>query len=326
MLISIIVPVYNAQKFLKKCIDSLLAQDCSKFEIILINDGSSDESGSICDNFEKKNANVRVLHQTNKGPSSARNLGIKNAIGKYIAFVDSDDLVSKNYIEALFIYAKESNSDIIHFAYNKEKSGQTIKVSNNLSKLLIHKDICYLLNNTSSNNFLWYPWNKLYKKSLLKKHNILFDSNVKVGEDTLFNLRSFYYANSVFNIDSYLYTYVCNENSITQTPYKDYLNDNMQAHFENRMKFHEENIIGEKTKYYQDIAKYYIEHVFFLLLSNSLNKPNRVLVEELKEMRQLQLFSSLFKHYKSSKRITIKMKLLIYLFKFRQFSLMSKLL
>lgn len=325
-LISIIIPVYNAEKYLNRCLDSILRQDASKFEVLLVNDGSADNSSTICDTYANTNSNVKVYHKENGGPSSARNMGLTKARGTYIAFVDSDDYVMEDFIEILSSHIKETNPDIIFFAYNHLKNDKIFKINNELNKSLDHKKILELLANTSANNFLWYPWNKLYKKSLIDKNNITFDLKIKVGEDTLFNMRCYYYANNVLNINNPLYNYVSNENSITQTPYKAYFNKNIAEHFENRIQFHQENSPINNIKYYKDIARYYIEHSFFLLLANAINKPEGIITRELNDLRQMELFKFLFKYYKPSNRITIKMKILIYLFKYKQFSLMSKLL
>ena len=111
-LISIIVPVYKAEKYLSECIDSIISQTYENFELILIDDGSPDNSGKICDEYAEKDKRIKVIHKENAGVSSARNIGLDNASGEYIAFIDSDDFVDKQYLEKLHCNLKHNDADI----------------------------------------------------------------------------------------------------------------------------------------------------------------------------------------------------------------------
>lgn len=116
--VSVIIPVYNAEKYLRKCLDSVLAQSFADFEVLLINDGSTDGSGKICDDYAQKDARVKVFHKENGGVSSARNLGLDNATGDWIVFVDSDDYVEKNYFEVINNNLSQE-IDVLVFSYWK---------------------------------------------------------------------------------------------------------------------------------------------------------------------------------------------------------------
>lgn len=111
-LISVIVPIYNAEQYLEKCIDSIINQTYTNFEIILVNDGSTDNSGSICDEYAKKDSRIRVIHKENGGLSSARNVGLDNANGEYVSFVDSDDWIEQDMLETLYNSCEENNAEI----------------------------------------------------------------------------------------------------------------------------------------------------------------------------------------------------------------------
>jgi glycosyltransferase involved in cell wall biosynthesis len=124
-LVSVIVPVYKAEKWLHRCVDSILAQTMENFELLLIDDGSPDRSGEICDEYAAKDSRVRVFHKENGGVSSARNLGLDNAQGEWISFVDADDLVEENYIAELLSSAKNDGSLVIS-GLKKEKNGIVI--------------------------------------------------------------------------------------------------------------------------------------------------------------------------------------------------------
>ncbi len=179
-LITVIVPVFNTQEYLKKCVDSFLAQTYTDLEILLVNDGSTDESGKICDEYEKKDSRVRVIHKENGGLSDARNIGIKEAKGNLITFFDSDDYVDEDYIQYLYELKVKNNADIsvcaysivnevgdILFSVKDEKDGR-------LSKELFFKKMLNEEGITVSACF------KLYEKSLFD--SILFPIG-KVCED-----------------------------------------------------------------------------------------------------------------------------------------------
>ena len=128
-LISIIVPVYKAEKYLRRCVDSILAQTYQNIEVLLIDDGSPDNSGEICDEYAEKDSRVRVFHKPNGGVSSARNLGLKEAKGDYIGFVDADDYIDKTMYEVLLCNLIKENSDISICSYNQEDSNGIFHIS-----------------------------------------------------------------------------------------------------------------------------------------------------------------------------------------------------
>ena len=323
--LSIIIPVYNSEKYLSRCLDSILIQDCKNVEILLINDGSTDRSKNVCEEYTRKYSNIKLYNQTNSGPSVARNKGISHAIGTYISFVDSDDYVSDNYIQFLVnSIEKFKYPDII--AFNHVKVGiEEINVTNGLSsnRVYEHEDIVELIKNTSQNPFLLYVSMRFIKLDLIKNNNILFDEDIKMGEDTIFNLESFYSAKKIISVDKYLYNYIANPESITNTKYKPFLIDSMQAHFENRLDFHNKHQNIKSVAHYKDIAVYYIEHILFLLLNNAKNNIDINFVEELRNIRELSIFDFGFKYYSSTGRKTIKMKLIILLFKYRIYNLID---
>ena len=164
-LISIIVPIYNTKSYLKRCIDSLITQSLEQIEIILVDDGSTDESGLICDQFGEKDDRVRVFHRKNEGQSAARNYGISVARGEYVMFVDSDDWVMPEYCKKPFTLAKENNADIVLFRANVF-SGEGVRIEQPVIPLkdgVISKEEAFLFLDKGIDNT---PWNKLYRKNL----------------------------------------------------------------------------------------------------------------------------------------------------------------
>lgn len=178
-LISIIIPVYNAEIWLSKCIKSVLCQTYSEIEIILIDDGSCDKSGEICDYFEREDERVKVFHTTNQGVSSARNLGIQQAKGDYIQFLDSDDWLEPNACEML--KREIENADLVLCGLNIWQAGRTIRKPHlPAGTFILREDVNYyfLLRKINLG-----PCNKLYKRELISRG---FAQDISLGEDTLF--------------------------------------------------------------------------------------------------------------------------------------------
>lgn len=167
--ISIIVPVYNAEDYLKKCVDSLISQTYKNLEIILIDDGSTDNSLELCEKYKKIDNRVKVIHKENGGPSETRNLGIKNASGDYITFVDADDYISANMYKNLINSMKKFNSDISVCKIKKVNKYKKNNISNEykIMKMLKEEALNDLLKLNS--NITDYLYNKVYKKSLFNK-------------------------------------------------------------------------------------------------------------------------------------------------------------
>ena len=180
--VSIIVPVYNTEKFLHRCIDSILAQTYTDFELLLIDDGSKDSSGTICDEYATQDARVRVFHKENGGVSSARNLGLDNARGEWITFVDSDDWISKDYLEEMMTH---SDSDLVIADFTVEGEGQWNE------DLPVGKwqgnDLNKIIESRIGIARITAPWCKLLKKSLIGQ--IRFYTELTTQEDALFMFR-----------------------------------------------------------------------------------------------------------------------------------------
>ena len=190
-LISIIVPVYNAEKVLHYCVDSLLSQTYRDFEIILVDDGSTDCSGTVCDNYADKDPRIRVIHQQNGGVSNARNNGIIEAKGEYICFVDSDDYVSSNYLSAL-IEVKDRYPNIDNIwcgmqttnGYDKDNALRRVVFSNNESISFSSRKNIMDLHEKWLNAC---PFCKLFSREVIISNNLSFDERLSLGEDLLFN-------------------------------------------------------------------------------------------------------------------------------------------
>lgn len=202
--ISVIVPVYNTEKFLNRCIDSILAQTYTDFEMLLIDDGSTDDSATICDEYAAKDERIRVFHKENGGVSSARNLGLDNAQGEWIAFVDADDYVFPCWLEN-FIH-NSSGVDMVvqgfktsyayEAMYNKDVHGVSYKGSCKEGLLELFKN-CYL----------GYLWVKLFRADIIKENHIRFDAKISYQEDENFVLLYAAHAKQMVSIEDIGYMY-----------------------------------------------------------------------------------------------------------------------
>lgn len=209
-LISIIVPVYNAEQFLSRCIDSIILQTFSNFELLLIDDGSVDKSGQICDEYAKKDTRISVFHKENGGVSSARNMGLDNAKGDWVAFIDSDDYIDTEYIQNMYNHIVCEKQLILSGYRSKIKSCNfdeiTLKGSDFVKYLINKKTILYS-----------QPWAKLYNLNVIKKEGIYFPLNIHLGEDAIFNLRYYYVIDVVTFTSDMDYCYeVVNESSLVK--------------------------------------------------------------------------------------------------------------
>lgn len=212
-LVSIIVPIYRVQDYINKCVESIMAQTYSNIEIILVDDESPDNCPEICDDYAKKDARVRVIHKKNGGLSDARNAGLEMATGEYIAFVDGDDYVSSDYIQALYEVCVKDESDISCCGYYRVYGEKLIKAPKSTDKKLFTgieaiRDIF-----TAGTLCEVMAWNKLYKRSLFIDYNIRFPVG-KIHEDTFTTYKLFYYAERVGFIDKPLYYYIQRNDSI----------------------------------------------------------------------------------------------------------------
>ncbi len=199
--ISVVIPVYNAEKYLSFCLDSVLGQDIDDLEVICVDDGSTDSSPEILESYHQKDARIRIIHQTNAYAGVARNNGIKNAAGEYIHFLDADDWVEANAYGMWYSVAKERNADIC-FCLQTRYNLITGKVRKNRRTSKEHIAEVSL---TDSNFMLRsvVPWDKLYRKEFVLKNNLRF-SSTSVANDRFFFVASMLKANRIFILNEYL--------------------------------------------------------------------------------------------------------------------------
>ena len=222
-LITIIIPVYNVEKYLERCIDSVIEQTYKNLEIILVDDGSTDSSGKLCDEFAKKDTRIKVIHKTNGGLSDARNKGLEIATGEYIAFADSDDYLEEDMLETLHNLSTEHNADISIVSYYEYYNGKLIGVRDS-KKLEIFNKLDAMKELLMDTKIQSYAWNKLFKRNLFE--NLTFPKG-KNFEDIATTLLLFEKSEKVVLLEEPKYYYLRRDNSIVGTrnakTYLDYL-------------------------------------------------------------------------------------------------------
>lgn len=215
---SIIVPVYNVDEYIRLCVDSILEQTFRDFELLLIDDGSSDNSKIICDAYIKQDKRVKVFHKRNGGVSSARNYGIEQACGQWICFIDGDDTVDSTYLDDFEM--NERNTDMYIQGYRRVANGVIIKECKVTGQLMSFSDILAYM---EDNNIINSPCFKLYNREIIITNNIRFDERFSYGEDHLFSLTYMLYAKILTYSQKCGYNYR-NDNQISLTnriiPYK----------------------------------------------------------------------------------------------------------
>jgi glycosyltransferase involved in cell wall biosynthesis len=206
-IVSVILPVYNCERYLVKCLDSILTQTYKSLEVIIINDGSSDSSREIAERYTKQDKRIKLVNQGNNGVSASRNVGLKNSIGKYVLFIDSDDYIENNMIEFLINSAEKYNAQITASGLFIEESSsdhirktwESIAFNGGENIILNNEELKRIFPEKLSTTGFRAVFAKLYRLDYIKQNNAFFDPEISLGEDYLFNLPLFR------NIDRYVY-------------------------------------------------------------------------------------------------------------------------
>ncbi len=263
---SIIIPVYKVEKYLCQCVDSVLEQNYSDFEIILVDDGSPDNCPKICDEYTKKDSRISVVHKTNGGLSSARNAGLPLAHGRYVWFVDSDDYLPENALVSLEKYFSE-NADIIHFGFACDQFNGEITKSKPVYIGTTNKNkMAELVETACSSHLFTYVWRSIYKNEFLKKHNLKFKDGLSFAEDSAFNSAAFLLADKMIFADECAYVYRDRSDGISKTINASF-DGKIIEHFSEYDKIRDESYekfsIAKDEKYYKDAGKFTLNNIFY---------------------------------------------------------------
>lgn len=217
-LISVLVPVYNAENYLKELMEQVRQQTLANWEMIIVNDGSTDKSSEICEQLASLDARIRVIHQSNQGVSATRNKLLQKARGAYLAFIDADDRFDKHFLEKLVYQIQTTDADLVVSCYNeiKEVNGEIVQQVEKLFYISDYLDVIDMSECIMSfiNSGLFNPlWNKLYKRKIVDECQITFPEQLITGEDFIFNLEYFKHIQKVSFINETLYDYIRRQNN-----------------------------------------------------------------------------------------------------------------
>lgn len=212
--VSVIIPVYNSEKTIIKCINSLMRQSYANFQLVVVNDGSTDSSLSLINKIAKNDSRITVINQRNKGVSEARNTGLKNIDSKYVTFVDSDDYVDEDYLSNLMRGYEYKDIDLVISGINYMRSGKKTSIKFKEGKYSSRK----ILNNILKNNgVMGYLWNKLWRVDVINKLSLTFKKNITIGEDLLFAVEYINNVSNIYLVNNCNYYHVNMPNSLSKS-------------------------------------------------------------------------------------------------------------
>ena len=303
-LISIIVPIYNVEKYLKQCIESIISQTYRNIEIILVDDGSPDNCGKICDEYSQKDKRIIVIHKENGGLSDARNKGIDIAKGDYLTFIDSDDFVNIDYIEKLYNSIKLNNTKLAQCGISKVNENNEIIEKLNYDENYI-KTSHEILNELYGKHLIEnvVVWNKMYAKELFR--NIRFPVG-KIHEDEFTTYKIFYSVDRISLLSDCLYNYRQTNESIIGKKFNKKRLDLLEA-LEERIEFFKNN---KEQELYIKTLKYYLENLRVYYV-----KVKKYIKDSLDIQKTIKVnYKKTYKKYAKQKDISIKNKLKSLLF------------
>lgn len=269
--ISVVIPVYNVEKYLKRCLDSVLRQIDVTQEVILVDDGSTDTSGEICNEYAEKYPGVKCLHISNSGPASAKNIGYDHSTGNYIAFIDSDDEIKPDMFSKMLQSGNKHDADIVCCNYIQINENGTYEHTKHTGKE-------YVLNQDEAIKAILIKdkiysqcWTKIYKKSMIDANHIRNTDGLKTDEDFIYNIQAFACSKTICIVDQPLYIYTHRSQSLS----KDYFNSHIGQYIDNRILRLDmlEQIIREKFPHLQDYCTYHCIFYYNELIGRICRNP-----------------------------------------------------
>lgn len=213
--VSIIVPIYNAEKYLNRCVDSILNQEYTDYELLLVNDGSQDASGDICDDYASRDSRIRVIHKENTGVSDSRNIAISQAKGTYLQFLDSDDWITPDATKLLVRAAEEHQCDLVISDFYRVV-GERVSHKGDIEEdgIMTQEEFASHMMENPADFYYGVLWNKFYRRKIIEQHQLRMNVEISWCEDFMFNLEYIRYAKSVYALQAPIYYYVKTKGSL----------------------------------------------------------------------------------------------------------------
>ena len=288
-LISVVVPIYNVEEYLDKCVESIINQTYKNLEIILVDDGSPDNSPMMCDEWSKKDKRIKVIHKKNGGVSSARNIGIDKSKGEWITFVDADDWLEKTYVEDMYNISIDFDSKYVCCGFKKIYSGNAELINSN-GELIELNSKDYLISLLNVQNGYGFVHMKLIRKDLI--NNIRFDEELPVGEDALFNIQLCENLDKAIIYNKALYNYRINTNSVVRkydVNYAEKYTNSMMKMKDYINKKHNNELI--KT----NVFNYIVYHLMLICVNYCYNPENNDKYNSLKQVCKMDIYKEAIK-------------------------------
>lgn len=315
--ISVIIPVYNVEKYLSNCLESVLAQTMDNFEVILVNDGSIDKSAYICEKFAERDKRLKVFHKKNSGPASARNFGLQKAIGKYIMFIDADDYINHDTFKVVFNVAEKSSLDLVVYSIYE-------KNVNDLKRREINE--CTFEDQKSKKEFLKQVWidsgmlaspvNKLYRTEVIKRNNILFNEDFFIAEDYLFNLKLIDVAKKGVSINTPLYYYLRHEESVSTKVYYNKYDIGLAIYKESLKLFTKYNI--KEKPYLDKIHEEFATSMIRAMFETTRQGYNKSLFIKLSDIKKCMSVKEIRALFSNSMDFSVFNRFVIFCLKYKQ--------
>lgn len=324
-LVSVIIPVFNVAPYLNRCIESVLLQTYRNIEIILIDDGSIDESKQICDDYASIDSRVKVIHKQNGGVSLARNVGIDKAVGEFILFVDGDDFIKESMLEQLLQLQHRTGAPIVCSGFEKMEDGVITNACGKFSEIVMDSDEIAksFFDDGYVKNIMYPPWNKLFSRSIFD--TVRFNESLRIGEDFVFNMKAMFVSKRIAFIDCPLYVYCIRENSAMTAAFSERRIDYIVAAREIVSIYNEHcpNMINNAERWYYNHVLITLKRIYVLSMQNRYSqfvdhantyiKENRRYVQELSIVRKIDyLFVTYGKrilvHYEKVKEMLLNAK------------------
>lgn len=302
-MISFIVPVYNVEKYLKRCLDSILKQTNQDFEIILIDDGSTDSSGKVCDMYAEMDARIVVIHQINSGVSTARNEGLKVASGEYIGFIDGDDWIEPTFVEKIMkIQLNYQQCEAIAFGYYIDyiENSYTLERKFQSTEFFENFDIGNAIERMERSGMFNSVWNKMYSNKLIKKYGISFEKSMDNGEDLIFNCEYFQHISQCVLCEPILYHYIRQGEDTLTKKYNPNLYEKIQLCDKARVNLYKA-LNMNSDRYQIQLYRYYFSYITSCVYNNYA-KNNGLSYRD-----KLMFYKNLFKNERLTKAVK-KMK------------------